>query len=230
MHMAFRPEVTPFIIGCLAVFCCLGLALRLLRRPRGAWLCFALALISAGYMLYFFRDPDRTAPAAPSAVLAGADGVVVGIKPVMEPSHLETNAVRISIFLSLLDVHVNRAPIFGHVAGTSLVHGARYFTFQEKSSELNHHTTILITNAASACLVRQIAGPVARRVVQWLQPGQIIGAGDRIGMMLFGSRLDMYLPESDVTVTARVGDRVRAGESVVATLNKAAPGQLPVQP
>ena len=230
MFLAFRPEVIPFVTGSLAVFGGLGLALRFLRRPRCAWLCFALALILAGYMLYFFRDPERTAPASPAAILAGADGVIMGIKSVEEKTHLKTNAVRISIFLSLVDVHVNRAPISGRVAATGLVHGARYFTFQEKSSELNHHTAILITNDVSACLVHQIAGPVARRVIQWLRLGQELKAGDRIGMMLFGSRLDLYLPESDVTVTARVGERVRAGESVVAILNKREPALPGSQP
>ena len=230
MQLAFRSEVIPFLVGSLVFFGGLGLILRLRHRNRGAWLFFALALISAGYMLYFFRDPERVAPADPAAILSGADGVIMGVKSVYEPTHLKTNAVRISIFLSLMDVHVNRAPMSGCVSALGEVAGKRYFTFDEKSSEFNHHTTILITNEVSACLVHQIAGPVARRVIYWLNIGQNLNAGDRIGMMKFGSRLDIYLPEEDVTVTARVGDRVRAGESVVATLNKAAPGQLPVQP
>lgn len=220
MYLLFRPEVIPFLIGVLVVFGGLGFLLRRFRLRRCAWLCFALAFISAGYMLYFFRDPHRVPPADPSAIIAGADGVIAGIKNIYEPTQLKTNAIRISIFLSLIDVHVNRAPISGQVSTLALIPGKRYFTFDEKSSEFNHHTAILITNSASACLVYQIAGPVARRVIYWLEPGQNLNAGDRIGMMKFGSRLDIYMPESDVTVTARVGDRVRAGETIIATLKK----------
>jgi len=124
--------------------------------------------------------------------------------------------VRISIFLSLFDVHVNRAPIAGKIAFLGYFPGKRYFTFQEKSSEFNQHNSILIEGPQTRCLVNQIVGPVARRVVYWLKLDQVVQKGDRIGMMKFGSRLDMVFPKADVAVVVKPGERVQAGVTVVA--------------
>jgi len=117
-----------------------------------------------------------------------------------------------------VDVHVNRAPISGKVEHAQYYPGARYFTFEEKSSELNQHSSIVIRGDKTSCVVKQIVGPVARRVVYWVEPGQDLKKGDRIGMMKFGSRLDMYFPRADVDVIVQKGDKVRAGETVVARL------------
>jgi phosphatidylserine decarboxylase len=177
-----------------------------------------VAVILCGYMLYFFRDPVRIAPSDPSAIVAGAEGRVMAVMDVVEPTFLKTNAVRISIFLSLIDVHVNRAPMAGRVEFAQYFEGARYFTFQEKSSDFNQHSSILIKNERTTCLVNQIVGPVARRVVYWIEVGQILTKGQSIGMMKFGSRLDMYFPKGDVEVLVKPGDKVRVGETVVARL------------
>jgi phosphatidylserine decarboxylase len=142
----------------------------------------------------------------------------MSVVEVNEPVWLRTNAVRISIFLSLFDVHVNRAPIAGQVKFLAYYPGTRYFTFQEKSSELNQHNSIFIQGPQTACLVNQIVGPVARRVVYWLTLDQEVRKGDPIGMMKFGSRLDMYLPRAEVEVVVKRGDKVLAGETVVARL------------
>ena len=144
----------------------------------------------------------------------------MSVVDVDEPEFLKTKAVRISIFLSLVDVHVNRSPIAGKVEHAQYYPGARYFTFEEKSSELNQHSSIVIRGDKTSCLVKQIVGPVARRVVYWLEPGQVLVKGERIGMMKFGSRLDMYFPREDVDVIVKKGDKVRAGETVVARLRK----------
>ena len=96
--------------------------------------------------------------------------------------------------------------------------GRRYFTFQEESSLYNEHSTILIQGARTSCVVHQIVGPIARRVVYWLRLGQTVHTGDRVGMMKFGSRLDIILPAAAVAVTIHKGDRVRAGETVVARI------------
>ncbi len=218
MNLPFVREVIPFLAVCLCLFGGAGLVFRLLKRRKTAIFFYALAVISSCYMLYFFRDPERTAPTDPAAILAGADGVIMAVKDVGEHELLGVETVRISIFLSLFDVHVNRAPISGTVTKLGYFPGKRYFTFLEESSEHNQHSVILIEGAEITCLVKQITGPVARRVVYWLKLDQEIAAGDKIGMMKFGSRLDMYLPVRDVEVLVKEGDRVTAGETIVARL------------
>lgn len=219
MGIPIVKEVLPFLAGALILFGGVGLLLRWRRWRRLAASCYTLAFLGAAFMLFFFRDPYRLPPTDPALIVAGADGTIMAVKEVREDRFLKTDAVRISIFLSLLDVHVNRAPIAGRVKFLAYYPGKRYFTFQEKSSELNQHSSILIEGPQTRCLVNQIVGPVARRVVYWLKVDQSLQLGERIGMMKFGSRLDMYLPKSDVTVVVKKGDTVKAGLTVVATLN-----------
>lgn len=220
--MAIRAEIIPFLIAVLVMGGVLAGALRLGSVAWRKALVFSgiITVILIGYLLVFFRDPVRVASPDPADIVAGAEGKVMSVVEVDEPEFLKTKAVRISIFLSLIDVHVNRAPLAGRVEHAEYYPGARYFTFEEKSSELNQHSSILIRGEKTACLVKQIVGPVARRVVYWLEPGQKLEKGDRIGMMKFGSRLDMYFPREDVEVVVRKGDKVRAGETVVARLRK----------
>ena len=218
--MPIRPEVIPFIVAVALVFGLLALVLyrRNCRRWCLLWCCMAPAVVCAAYFLFFFRDPERTPPGDETAIVAGADGRVVSITHLRENAFLKTDCVRISIFLSLFDVHVNRAPLAGQSAFLGYFPGRHYFTFQEKSSELNQHNKILITGAGTRCLVNQIVGPVCRRVVYWPPHDKAVDValGERIGMMKFGSRLDMYLPVSDVDVICKRGDIVRAGETIVA--------------
>ena len=220
--MSIRPEVIPFIIAVILVFGLLALVLRIRKCSvnRGFWFCAVPAIVFMAYFLFFFRDPERTPPGDAAAIVSGADGRVTAVKLLHEDKYLETNCVRISIFLSLFDVHVNRAPLAGQSAFLGYFPGRHYFTFQEKSSELNQHNKILITGAGTRCLVNQIVGPVCRRVVYWPDHDQAVDVtmGERIGMMKFGSRLDMYLPASDVQVLTKPGDKVRAGETIVARL------------
>jgi len=236
-----RPEVIPFLIasavlGALLWIICL---VSRMRRKRAAKLAWIVTLVFCAYFLYFFRDPERTAPGDPAAIVAAADGRIAriteldsnafaaaaeaaGLKPADLPEFDDGHSVRISIFLSLFDVHVNRAPISGQSQFLGYFPGKHYFTFQEKSSDHNQHNSILIRNAKTACLINQIVGPVCRRVVYWPDHEQTVAlnVGDRIGMMKFGSRLDMYLPAADISVLCRPGDRVRAGETVVARLRE----------
>jgi phosphatidylserine decarboxylase len=189
-----------------------------------------LVVLGCSYLLYFFRDPERLTPDNPALVFAGADGKVMAVRNVYEDNHFKTNAVRISIFLSLLDVHINRAPISGVVTFADYFPGTRYFTFDEKSSDYNQHSEILIENARTRGLVKQIVGPIARRVVYWLKPGKRLQAGERIGMMKFGSRLDLYLPADDVQeVLVQPGQLVVAGETAVASLKPVA-AEVPPKP
>jgi len=202
-------------VALVIIIACFALGVRPLRAAVPG---VAVGLVLSLYMLYFFRDPERIPPGDESLVVAGADGVVAGIVDVKEDKYLKTDAVRISIFLSLFDVHVNRSPISGTSRFLGYFPGKHVFTFKEKSSEVNQHNKILIEGKRTRCLVTQIVGPVCRRVVYWPDPMNpvVLKQGDRIGMMKFGSRLDMYLPKDGVEVQVSVGDRVRAGESVVA--------------
>ncbi len=218
-------EVWPFFFGIFILFMALGAVLRLLHWKKTAVVCSLLAVIGAGFMLFFFRNPERIPPADPAAIVAGADGTIMGIKEMREDNFMKTDTVRVSIFLSLLDVHVNRAPIGGKITFLKYYPGKRYFTFLEKSSDYNQHSSILIENNRTRCLVNQIVGPVARRVVYWLKLEQTVKTGDRIGMMKFGSRLDMYFPKADVEVLVKPGDKVKAGVTPVARLKPAAGGE-----
>jgi phosphatidylserine decarboxylase len=240
--MNIRPEVIPslvvaLLIGGVIIAVSLGAGLRKAR----AWVPgLAVALILSGYLLFFFRDPPRTPPTNPNIAVAGADGRVAAIKR-LKPEEFQkvasfcglneknmgrfagVDVVRVSIFLSLFDVHVNRAPMAGKSFFLGYFPGKHIFTFKEKSSDYNQHNSILITNKTTCCLVNQIVGPIARRVVYWPDHNQpvTVKTGDSFGMMKFGSRLDMYFPDGDVTVTAKVGDVVRAGETMVAGIKVA---------
>lgn len=222
--MLIRPEVLPFIAAVVVIFGLLALVLRRRAYParRLIWCCLAPGLICAAYFLFFFRDPERVTPVDPTAIVAGADGRVTAVACLKEDQFLKTDCVRISIFLSLFDVHVNRAPLAGQSRFLGYFPGKHLFTFQEKSSELNQHNKILIEGAQTRCLVNQIVGPVCRRVVYWLDHDKAVNVkkGERIGMMKFGSRLDMYLPAGDVDVICKPGDIVRAGETIVAHLRR----------
>jgi phosphatidylserine decarboxylase len=212
--MRIRQEVFPFIVIVAVASTCAGFGLKT-SMPG-----ILLFLIGTAYLLYFFRDPERTPPSDRTAVLAGADGRVMSVMCMNESKYLKTESVRISIFLSLFDVHVNRAPIAGNSKFVGYFPGRNFFAFQDKASELNQHNKILIEGLETCCLLCQIAGTAARRVVYWIshETPTPVKAGDRIGMMKFGSRLDIYLPAADVDVLIKSGDSVRAGETVIARI------------
>jgi phosphatidylserine decarboxylase len=238
--MKVRREVNPFLAAAVAV----GAGIALISRSAGlSWQITGLAgglfvVVLGGYFLYFFRDPSRSAPDDPSLVVAGADGhiakiavlsreelrrkvALAGLTEEQVSCLMRTDAVRISIFLSLFDVHVNRAPIAGESRFLGYFPGKHFFTFLEKSSDHNQHNSILIRNDKTCCLFNQIVGPVCRRVVYWPahdSPVQV-RKGDPLGMMKFGSRLDMYFPADTVAVSVREGDAVRAGETVIARIS-----------
>lgn len=218
--MKFRPEVKPFLLASVVLGFVVFIFCALWGVSKGASFFWGLlaGFISAGYMFFFFRDPDVVTPTEPGCIMAAASGKLAKIADIYEKDYLKTNTVRISIFLSLFDVHVNRFPISGYSTFLGYFPGKRLFTFDEKSSEVNQHNSILVRGEGTACLIRQIVGPVCRRVVYWLRQDkmEVVKRGDRFGMMKFGSRLDMYFPKGDIEVTAKVGDQVTAGETVIA--------------
>ena len=210
----------PLIIGPLVVAGVAGGLLYVSGHPAAAiWVASIFGVLGA-FMLYFFRDPERAVPADPNVMVAGADGLIRQVEIIQEQRFLNVETVRISIFLSPFNVHVNRTPMGGTVRHLSYTPGRHLLTIQNASSERNEHSSILVEGKDTRCLVKQIVGPIVRRVVYWLDMGQSLEKGDRIGMMKFGSRLDMYFPAADVRVVVKKGDRVRAGETVVAVLKK----------
>jgi len=199
---------TPFIFGALVP----AALLALLRRPRWALPFGALA---AGFA-FFFRDPDRDVPSNPEAVISPADGRVV-VAGAAEPSAPEGCWRQVSIFLSPLDVHINRSPVDGRTMKVEYRPGRFLPAYEADAAVENDRNEIWIDHEGEAVVCRQIAGVLARRVVCRLAPGDPVTAGQRLGLMKFGSRFDVFLPErAEVLVT--VGDRVRAGETVIARL------------
>jgi phosphatidylserine decarboxylase len=164
--------------------------------------------ILATFCLYFFRDPERKAPPGPVAV-SPADGKVVAVLP--QPPQ----ATRISIFLNIFDVHVNRSPIGGEVKQVRYQRGQFLVASREEASARNEQNTITVEGEGTTVVFKQIAGLIARRIVCWKKPGDHIAIGERIGLIKFGSRMDVFFgPEWEIAV--RPGERVKAGSSVIA--------------
>ena len=187
---------------------------------KTAWTLYAAGVVLCAFLVYFFRDPDRTAQGDESLLMAGADGLVRNVEVLREETYLKADAVRVSIFLSPFDVHVNRIPMGWTVTKLAYTPGAHLGTYLNSASEHNEHSSILVEGNGTRCLVKQIVGPFVRRVVYWLVEDQKLVRGERIGMMKFGSRLDMYFVKADVDVLVKKGDRVRAGETPVAQIRR----------
>lgn len=174
-----------------------------------------LSMLALGFTANFFRDPDRSTPAGANLVVAPADGKVIAVRTAKETEFLQSEATQISIFMSPLNVHVNRNPVSGTVNHTRYVKGEYFAAFEDKASEKNEQMIIGIENSHGKVLFKQIAGFVARRIVCTLKPGDEVKAGERFGMIKFGSRVDVFVPLS-ATVRARVGDIAVAGVTVLA--------------
>jgi phosphatidylserine decarboxylase len=166
-------------------------------------------------MLYFFRDPQRAVPAEPGYV-SPADGRVVLIGSEHEAEHLKRGVTKISIFMSVFDVHVNRAPCDGDVLDVVHTPGSFLAAYKEEASVKNENTAMTLRcTEGEEILVRQVAGLLARRVVNRARPGDRLRRGERFGIIKFSSRVDVYLPE-DVEVRVQYNDHVKAGETILA--------------
>jgi phosphatidylserine decarboxylase len=175
-----------------------------------------LALLLA-FTLYFFRDPERLTPPGDGLVIAPADGRVIDIREVREDEYLKGEAIQISIFMSPLNVHVNRFPITGTVGHFRHIPGKYLVAFEEKASLNNERTLIGVENTRTKVLFKQIAGFIARRIVAEVKVGDPAVAGKRFGMIRFGSRVDVLLPKG-AEVKVAVGETTVAGETVVAAV------------
>lgn len=200
----------------IALFALGTLVLFLVLPPLG-W----LGVVLTAWCAYFFRDPERVTPLRDGLVIAPADGRIAAIEEVVPPPELELGSERrrrISIFLSVFDVHINRAPVAGRIVRSVYVPGLFLNAELDKASEDNERRCITIETASGvriACV--QIAGLVARRIVTFVKEGDTIGPGERIGLIRFGSRVDTYLPPGKAPLVA-VGQYAIAGETVLADL------------
>lgn len=197
------------------IFAVLG-ALTAFSWLASPWLALVWALLIL-YTFYFFRDPERAIGGDASSVVAAADGVVVEIVQMEETEVIKEPMQRIAIFLSVFDVHVNRAPVAGTVVYSQRRVGKMLDARHPDASRLNECRTWGIESAAGMVVVRQITGAIARRIVAWAPVGRRLERGERFGMIRFGSRTEVYLPLS-AEVLVRVGDRVQGGASVLARL------------
>ena len=208
-HPLIAREGWPFLGIVLVVAILLSLA--------GWWVLAVLAWIAFVFVLQFFRDPPRRAPGEPDAVLAPADGRIVSIGPARDP-FLDRDALRISVFMNVFNVHSNRSPVDGEVRNAWYHRGSFVNAALDKASLENERNALaLVTSSGAEITCVQIAGLVARRILCYVKPGDRLARGQRYGFIRFGSRVDLYLPPSSIPRT-RVGDKVYATETIVANL------------
>jgi phosphatidylserine decarboxylase len=212
MRIPVAREGWPFVLVPAAIAAALALAGR--RMPAGRALAapFAAASLAA---LGFFRDPEREVPSVPGGVLAPADGRVRAVEDIDDP--FVGPAVRVSIFLSPLDVHVNRAPIAGAVVGTVYTPGHFVPAWRSDADEINERCAIHLAGREGRVTVTQIAGIAARRIVCRVGEGDTLEAGERFGMIRFGSRTDCAMPRA-ATIKVRPGDHVTGGVTLIGLL------------
>jgi phosphatidylserine decarboxylase len=166
------------------------------------------------FNFFFFRDPKRIIPKGDQLIVSPGDGKVVQIERVMEPEYFKSEVQRLSIFLSVFDVHVNRAPIAGKVDYFRYIPGKFLLAFKPMSSELNEQTVIGIQNGEKRILFKQIAGIIARRIVCEIGEGDTVSAGSRFGLIRYGSRIDVFYPDN-AEISVKIGDHVYGGETII---------------
>ncbi|HEX2451170.1 MAG TPA: phosphatidylserine decarboxylase family protein [Gemmatimonadales bacterium] len=209
--MRFAPEGRWFIIGAWGVVAALAVA--------GVWIGAVVAALLALWVMWFFRDPERRWGRGDDLILAPADGKVMSIIDAEEPTFIGGPATRISIFMNVLDCHVNRYPAEGAVEYRYYNPGKFLNAAGDKASLDNEQSSVGIATGRGPILVRQIAGLIARRIVTDHPVGSAVLQAQRLGMIRFGSRVDLFLPSASVTVLVKVGDVTLAGVTPVARWN-----------
>jgi phosphatidylserine decarboxylase len=196
---AYRFAIPPLVLGAACLI--------------AGWRWAAGIFIFLGlFVFYFFRDPNRVVPPDPGVVVAPADGRVI---QVVEEEFQSRPGRRISIFLSIWDVHVQRAPLAGRVCGVEYRPGKFYGAYRPAASRENEQNVIYISTQNATIIVKQIAGAIARRVLCWKHEGDEVAIGERIGMIRFGSRVDIWLP-MEAQVAVRRGQFAKGGETILA--------------
>jgi len=196
-----------------------SLTLLVINLNQPTWVIvtmLTISVVAVGFFAWFFRNPPRSTPSAIGRIFSPADGTIVDIQRVHEGEYFNSERLKISIYMSPLNVHLNRVPFDGEVRYVKYHPGKYLMAFHPKSSELNERNTIVIADTGGReILVRQIAGFLARRIVSYLQPGQAVTAGQELGFIKFGSRCDVFLPpEAKLLVTLQ--QKVRGGETPLA--------------
>ena len=214
--MNFAREGYPFILIALALAAA-GYTAALMRRSWPLWLLAFVLTELVLWVAYFFRDPERTGARGEQFVISPADGRVIEIVEVDEPAFLQSRAIRISVFMNVFDVHVNRYPVSGRVAYVHYNPGKFMNAAAEKASLDNEQMSIGVQAPKHRILFRQIAGLVARRIVTYSRVGDDAEQGERMGLIRFGSRVDVFVPVG-TTIHAKIGDRPVAGTTVLAEL------------
>ncbi len=204
-------------IGIAVLAAASAFAVALARRSWALWLLAVVVTLIALWVAYFFRDPERTGERGASLAVAPADGRLIMMTEVDEPGFIQGRAIRLSIFMNVFNVHVNRYPIDGVVRYVHYNKGKFINAAAEKSSLENEQMSVGIESASRRILVRQIAGLIARRIVTYSKVGETVHQGDRMGIIRFGSRVDLFLPP-DAQILAKVGDLTTAGTTVLAEL------------
>jgi phosphatidylserine decarboxylase len=177
----------------------------------------ALPVLLIAFILYFFRNPQRNVPAGKNMILSPADGVIMEIEEVYEDKFIKDRAIRVSVFLSINNVHLNRSPLAGEVKYRYYRHGKFIPAFKSHASEINEKNFIGIESQSFKVLVCQITGFIARRIKCWVDEGQKLAAGEIIGIIKFGSGTELYIPVGSKLLVKK-GDKVRAGETIIGTL------------
>ncbi len=208
MPMSFAKEAWPFVVP----FAVLAAGLFAFGRPGWGWAAAAAAVL----VLLFFRDPRRRFDGDPEVVLAAADGLVTRLDAVEDPAVGPGRWRRVVTFLSVFDVHVQRTPVAGRVVASELTRGRKVAAFRADAGRVNERHLVVLERAGGDLVgVKQVAGLVARRVVCYLESGEVVERGEHLGLIKFGSRVDVLVPEH-YEVLVRKGDRVRAGVTPVA--------------
>ncbi len=195
----YKFAAAPFVLGVLVL-------------AAGWYWTAGASLLIAGFVLYFFRDPERAAPAEPGVVVSPADGKVMEI---VEETLDGRPGKRISIFLSVWNVHINRAPLGGRIGKVEYRPGRFLVAMRSRASAENEQNVIHLVSERGVIVFKQIAGWIARRVLFWKSEGDVVAIGERVGMIRFGSRVDIWLP-AGAEITVQAGEKVSGGTSILA--------------
>jgi len=217
MRIPIAKEGYPFLIIPLL----LSIIFLIIPQTRFGWL-FWISVFITFCIAMFFRDPERGIPQDENAIISPADGKIILIQEVQYPALGKKIYLQVSIFMSVFNVHVNRAPIAGTVEDVMYNPGKFFAAFENKASLLNEQNSIILSKTINGktvrILVKQIAGLIARRIVCYAKPGTSFEKGERIGLIRFGSRVDLFLP-TDTSLAVKLNDKVKGGSTIIGTLN-----------
>ena len=212
-------EGKTIILTTLAIVIAITILLALFLPKFIVWIAFGVGVLIVFFIMRFFRTPERILSSEKNCIVSPADGEVVVVEQVFEDEYLKCEALQISVFMSVWNVHVNWFPVSGNVEYFKHHNGNFHVAWHPKSSTDNERTTIVVNDGKNKILFRQVAGLVARRIVSYVEVGNSVKKGEQCGFIKFGSRMDIFVPlESNVNV--KLGDKVKGCESVIAYLPK----------